>query len=291
MKTLKSVFAFLLVVSFFYSCKQQDSVTPNASGDDELISSIQSAVDKQTVSTEALPTSSQSEVSHDCSQSESYVATAQLAPDLGYQVTMRRSRGADAGEESEAYFDLNGRRLEAGSGTTDKMGKKGKKGRKKPRGKDCFELVYPVSFTMPDGSNITVADKEGWSAVKAWHEANPDVKERGAIQFPVDIAFEDGTTQTISNQDEMSAAKATCGGGITKCFEFSFPVNVTMPDNSTITLSSKGDRSLIKAWHEANPDVEGRGTLVFPVSITYTDGTTATINNEEEMRAAKQSCK
>ncbi|WP_299456016.1 hypothetical protein [uncultured Microscilla sp.] len=291
MKTLKSVFTFLLVVSFFYSCKQQDSVTPNTSGDDELISSIQLAVDKQTISTEALPTSSQSEVSHDCSQSESYVATAQLAPDLGYQVTMRRSRGADAGEESEAYFDLNGRRLEAGNGTTGKMGKKGKKGRKKPRSKDCFELVYPVSFTMPDGSNITVADKEGWSAVKAWHEANPDLKERGTLVFPVDIAFEDGTTQTISNQDEMQAAKATCGGGITKCFEFSFPVNVTMPDNSTITLNSKGDRSLIKAWHEANPDVEGRGTLVFPVNITYTDGTTATINNEEELRAAKQSCK
>lgn len=288
MKTLKSVFTFLLAISIFYSCKQQEGVNPNASGDDELISSIQAAVNKETVSIETMPTSSQSEVSHDCSQSESYVATAQLAPDLGYEVTMRRSRGADAGEESQAYFDVNGKRLTPGGGK-GKMGKKGKKG---PRARDCFELVYPVSFTMPDGSSIAIADKDGWSAVKEWHQANPDITERGALVYPVDIAFEDGTTQTISNQDEMKAAKATCGGGITKCFEFSFPINITMPDGSTITLNSKEDRSLVKAWHEANPEVEGRGSLVFPINITYTaDGTTATINSVDELRTAKQACK
>lgn len=297
MKTLKSVFVFLLAMSIFYSCKQQEGINP--SGDDALISSIQSAVNKETVNVETMPTSSQTEVSHDCSQSESYVATAQLAPDLGYEVTMRRSRGADAGEESQAYFDLNGKRLTPGSGMRGKKGRKGKKrgmmgkkGKKGPRAKDCFELVYPVSFTMPDGSSITVADKDGWSAIRAWHQANPDVRERGALVFPVDIAFEDGTTQTISNQEEMKAAKATCGGGITRCFEFNFPVNITMPDGSTITLNSKGDRSLIKAWHQANPDVEGRGTFVFPINITYTaDGTTATINSVDELRAAKQACK
>lgn len=47
-------------------------------------------------------------------------------------------------------------------------------------------------------------------ALKAWHQANPDVKERGQLQFPVEIVFDDGTTQTIDSAEELKAAREDC---------------------------------------------------------------------------------
>ena len=44
---------------------------------------------------------------------------------------------------------------------------------------ECFGLIYPVSFTMPDGSTITVEtdDEEGWNELKDWYDDNPGYEE------------------------------------------------------------------------------------------------------------------
>ena len=40
------------------------------------------------------------------------------------------------------------------------------------RKRECFELVYPITFIMPDGSSITVEtdDEGGWDELKEWYE-------------------------------------------------------------------------------------------------------------------------
>ncbi|OJJ15331.1 hypothetical protein BKI52_38600 [marine bacterium AO1-C] len=290
MKTLKSLAAFILTIFVFAACNQQEGLNPTTSDDAALIDAIQSAT-KQEVNVSALPTSSQDEVNGECSRDDKYIATARLADGLGYEVSMRQTRGSEVGDETAAYFDLNGRRLSEDGGQGGKP--KGKKGRRK----DCFDFVYPVTFTMPDSSNITVTDSSGWSAVKGWYEANPDVKDRPSINFPVDITFEDGTTKTITNEDEMRDAKSYCGGtgdrrggDKTPCFDLTYPVNITMPDGTNLTIESKEGWSAVKEWHRNNPDATERGALQFPVTITYEDGSTQTINNEDEMRAARENC-
>ena len=80
-------------------------------------------------------------------------------------------------------------------------------------GKDwkCFELVFPVTFTMPDETTISGADKEElWTAIKTWYDAHPDVEEKPSLYYPVNIMFEDGATQSVANEDEMEAAKESC---------------------------------------------------------------------------------
>ena len=75
----------------------------------------------------------------------------------------------------------------------------------------CLEMVYPLTFIMPDGSTITGNDrKEIRFAMKRWYEANPSSKERPALQYPVEIKFRDGTISTIHNKEEMRRAKAGC---------------------------------------------------------------------------------
>ena len=74
------------------------------------------------------------------------------------------------------------------------------------------------------------------------------------------------------------------------CFHLVFPFSVTMPDNTVITLEDRSDRSLIRRWYASNPDTNERPTLVFPLDIIYQDGTIETINNQEDLEAAREGC-
>jgi len=80
-------------------------------------------------------------------------------------------------------------------------------------GKDCFEFAYPITYTMPDGSTITVANKEDMRLIRLWYSANPGVSERPSLQYPVDIVFRDGTTMTLSSNEELRAAYVLCDKG------------------------------------------------------------------------------
>ena len=76
--------------------------------------------------------------------------------------------------------------------------------------RECFELVLPVSFVMPDGSTITIENDEGWGDLRGWYMNNNETEEEPALQYPVDISYEDGTTVTINSDEEMEAAETDC---------------------------------------------------------------------------------
>lgn len=162
----------------------------------------------------------------------------------------------------------------------------------------CFEMVYPVSYDMPDGTVITGNNEEEiWTPMKVWHEAHPDSEEKPELQYPVDLIFEDGTEKTIENNEEMAWAKKGCKGKKDKdkyyesCLDLVYPASFDMPDNSVVTANNKEEMwTAIKAWYEANPTAEEKPALQYPVDVIFKDGNTATIDNEEEMILAKKNC-
>ncbi|NPD47173.1 hypothetical protein HNV12_12865 [Methanococcoides sp. SA1] len=156
----------------------------------------------------------------------------------------------------------------------------------------CFSFVFPLTYTMPDGSELIIESKDDWYLLREWCTANPSYDEKPTLNFPVDIVYEDETSITINTAEELREARIDCKEAHSrKCFELILPVNYLMPDNSTITIETEEDWSLIKEWHINNPEFEERANLVFPVDIVYEDGTTLTLNTEEEMRQAKKDCK
>jgi len=79
--------------------------------------------------------------------------------------------------------------------------------------KPCFVFVYPITYTMPDGTVYTVEstdDDETKKAIRAWYVENPGVEEKPAIQYPIEIKFRDGKTLTINNDEELKKAWASC---------------------------------------------------------------------------------
>lgn len=75
------------------------------------------------------------------------------------------------------------------------------------------------------------------------------------------------------------------------CFHIVFPFSLTMPDATIITLESRADKVLVRQWYVANPDVQEKPNLVFPIEIEYQDGTIATINDSVELEAARLDCR
>ena len=290
LKLISSVWIVMMVMGAMISCENEEGTEPILD-DAELIAAIESAANKQDVSSNALPFSATTILQSDFS--ESFISKAQLAPELGYEVNLKLGQGADVGETSVAYFSLSGRELSAQQGVDgDGNDRHGRKRGRKPKGiRDCFDFVFPVSLTMPDASGITLNSKDDWIQVKDWYQANPDTHEHPEFVFPLQIVFGEETI-TINSQDEFREAKSACEVDRRRgrCFELEFPITFTMPDQSQITLQSKEDWTLVDDWYKANPEVDVRPDLVFPVDITYRNDSTVTINNDEEMMSARAQC-
>ena len=155
----------------------------------------------------------------------------------------------------------------------------------------CLELEYPVTFIMPDESTITGNNrKEIRRAIKAWHEANPGIQGKARLQFPVQARFKN-KLMTIENQQQMERLKKACEHGRKPCFTMIYPITFTMPDGSEITGDSRKEiGTAFKAWYQANPGVEEKPALQFPVEVKMKDGSIVTINTQDEMHALKEDC-
>ncbi len=162
---------------------------------------------------------------------------------------------------------------------------------------ECFELVFPLSYTMPDGSTITGNDKEEIElAFKAWYEAHPDSKEEASLQYPVEVIFE-GKDQSLSvnNDEEMEQAKKDCGKDWEEkddCFELVFPVSYAMPDGSTIMGNDDTEiDQAIKTWYEAHPENKEKPVLQYPVEVTLEgQNMNLTVEDNDEMTRLKEDC-
>jgi len=168
---------------------------------------------------------------------------------------------------------------------------KGDKGNKRK----CFVLVYPITYVLPDDSDVTVSskdDKDAWSTIKDWYTAHPDVVKKPALGFPIDIKWRDGHITTINNREQMKRAKASCDGDKEKCFELVYPVTYTMPDGTEIPVRINNEEGWanVKAWYREHPDSKKRPSIKYPVDITYEDGASVTINNQDQMKRAHEAC-
>ena len=75
------------------------------------------------------------------------------------------------------------------------------------------------------------------------------------------------------------------------CFELVFPVTVEFPDESTAEVDSYENlKETVKAWKEANMDVEGRPSLVYPVEILDDEGEVISIESAEALKEVVKEC-
>ena len=174
---------------------------------------------------------------------------------------------------------------------------------------ECFELVFPVTYIMPDGSTYEISsdeDESGWEELKEWYDSNPDSDQRPELQYPVDIITwenEESVTITINSEEEMIAAKEECremwgeesdGDDGAACYAFVYPISYTMPDGSVIEITTDEDESgwmAIREYYQSNPSEESEPSLEYPVDIIFRteDGNeTVTVNSADDLDAVEE---
>lgn len=162
----------------------------------------------------------------------------------------------------------------------------------------CFELVFPVTVSLPDSTKATYASYDDMKAgFKAWKEANPGIEGRPSFVFPLDILKADGTMVSIDSELELITLRKECprkfgkGHGKGKfCFELLFPYSITKLDGTVVVINSKEDiKGQLKG--QKGGDKKAKPALVFPVTVKLKDGTTKTVASKEELTSLKDSCK
>ena len=292
----QSVLASTLL--FVISCNSMLK-EPSGLSDAEIIEMIRSA-NKIEISLNNIPSQSQILIEDEYYD---YMGMASWkAAGLGYEVELA-GLGHRSGHRNEIYFDIEGRKLDPSD-----WGKDGyDRDAYNKEDWQCFDLIYPIAFDMPDGSTITVEsdEEDQWVEIKTWYDLNPNSDERPTMQFPVVIFFDEASI-TINNRDELRNAYSECQSNREKrdgwgrrrdCFDLVYPVTFIMPDGSNMTVNNDEDEdgwNDLKNWYEENSGYEEvMPELQYPVDIVYTTGEgeeTVTINSEEEMLEAKDAC-
>ena len=313
---MKKINALILPITFLFLIAGCAKDEPRGISDAELVQAIIDAEGKVEVTMENLPTATRGTMEENYLNDYLHLYSMKASM-LGYEVSIA-GRPGNSGKRGEVYFDIHGRKLDPndyGDIYKDWYGERdgfwyGERdgfdrddfGEK--RGWECFEIVYPITIMMPNGSAYIIDSEEDpdIDAVKNYYEENEGAEERPSIVFPVNIIDNVGETKTISSEEEMKDAYRQCSGrdrdwGVRECFDLVFPVTYIMPDGSTYEISSEEDDAGwedLKEWYDANPDSEERPELQYPVEIIYETeegNVTLMIFNEEEMIAAKEECR
>ena len=303
---MKKINTLILPIAFLFLIAGCAKDEPKGVSDAELVQAIIDADGKVEVTMDELPTAARGTMEENYLNDYLHLYSMKASM-LGYEVSIA-GRPGNSGKRGELYFNIEGRKLDPndyGDDYKDWYGERDGFDRDdfgEKRDWKCFEIVYPITIMMPDGSIYTIDSEEDsdLEAVKSYYEEDEEAEERPSIVFPVNIIDHEGETKTINSEEEMEGAYRYCSGRDREwekreCFELVFPVTYIMPDGSTYEISSEEDDTgweALKQWYDANPDSEERPELQYPVDIMYeTEDRTVTINNEEEMMVAKEGCR
>ena len=80
-------------------------------------------------------------------------------------------------------------------------------------GGPCFTLVFPITFSFADSTQVTVnSPQELRAAAHAWNQNNPGQHARPQFVFPITVTLRDGTQVVVNNREELRALKEDCRG-------------------------------------------------------------------------------
>ena len=277
-----------------------ESILNESSGisDAEMIQMIREA-DKVEVTIASMPSQSQFTIENDYND---YLGMGSWrASRLGYQVELA-GQAHRSGKRNEVFFNLDGRKL-----NPDDWGRKDSyQNDSEKEDWRCFDIIFPLTFQMPDGSTITVEsdDEDEWSPIKSLYDNNQFSEQKPAIQYPI-VIFLDDESITVNDDEDLERAYGACYSArragydrvrMRDCFEIVYPVVYTMPDGSIITVEANDEENweILKSWYDYNPGYEEvRPELQYPIQLIYetTDGDSVVdVISDSAMLIAKSRC-
>ncbi|MCS6930339.1 MAG: hypothetical protein NZM43_12695 [Saprospiraceae bacterium] len=174
----------------------------------------------------------------------------------------------------------------------------------------CYELVFPVTIQLPNGTTAEVNSYEELAQkLQTFFETNGrpkrGVRPMFSFVFPISVVNSSGEAIIVENDQQLRQLRAECKGTFDQrgpkgygrhgvaCFEFVFPVTIVFPDGTTAQAeNARALRQILRTWKQNNPNATERPELLFPLQVKMRrTGEIITVNNAAELAALKNSCK
>lgn len=150
----------------------------------------------------------------------------------------------------------------------------------------CFTFVYPVTFTLRNGTEATVGTDEELEALLQRVRGNTAALRPN---FPITVLIngEAANPLAIAGAEAFRALVDRCTGasdGIRDCFTYNYPIDLTI-DGRTVSVTSGEE------WRAAVQEA-GRGATIrinFPITVTVGDNT-LTLDNAIALQRLRRRC-
>lgn len=151
---------------------------------------------------------------------------------------------------------------------------------------NCLSVALPVTVVV-NGEEIVIDSQEDFELIEDIFDESDDDEDLLEIIFPITVVLSNFSEITISNQDEFEDLADDCNGENEEdedieCIDFVYPITV----NVFNTLTEVNDELTInndKEFFNLIDDLEDNEvvTIVFPVSLTLSDGSLVEANSLE----------
>ncbi len=153
---------------------------------------------------------------------------------------------------------------------------------------ECYEIVFPVTGVFSDGSTVT------FESYETYFEAVVLAEEEPQLVYPFDVTDEEGNVITIETEQQWEELGVDCfgigwewdGSGEepeAPCFTYGYPFSLSINGevfvaNDDMELTNIFDN----IFNSPEPPAELNIQPVFPMNLILDDGTTVTVNTDEE---------
>ncbi|MCH2032967.1 MAG: hypothetical protein MK202_05530 [Tenacibaculum sp.] len=164
---------------------------------------------------------------------------------------------------------------------------------------NCLEVKLPVTVIVND-IEVTINSQLDFDLIEDIYDQFADDIDKLDIQFPITIISGDFTETTINSQAELEELIKSCVGenepdDDIECIDFQYPISISIFNTSFDVIDTKtinNDQELYVFLE--NLDDATLASLNFPVTMVLADGSTVSVNNNEELittiNQAKDTC-
>lgn len=152
----------------------------------------------------------------------------------------------------------------------------------------CYELGYPVTLLLTNGTTVVVNDDDEFAEVFL-------TGEWAGFDYPLTLIDEDGNEVVVNNEDELHEAMLNCdptwgGGGGNPgvviafgCYELGYPSTVLLLDSTTAVVNDEDEfLAVLNSGEWA-----GFG---YPITLIDEDGNEVVVNSDDELNEALLDC-
>ncbi len=164
---------------------------------------------------------------------------------------------------------------------------------------NCLEVKLPVTVVV-NNIEITINSEVDFGLIEDIYDQFADDIDKLDIQYPITIISGDFTETTINSQAELEELIKSCVGenevdDDIECIDFQYPISISIFNTSFDVIDTEtinNDEELYVFLE--NLDDATLASLNFPVTMVLADGSTVSVNNNEEListiNQAKDSC-